>query len=139
MFDPEPMIAVDLWSARIPGFARFAEHHWFVIGRPGSADRWEVWQSPHQCDDAWGHLHLNLCSPSSGVGNGRGRLIYRWLGSAASDLASRIEAAPSNYPWLDTYRVFPGPNSNTFVQWVLGDIRNLGWRGVGRRFAWRSP
>jgi hypothetical protein len=64
----EPMVSVDLWAARIPGFGRFAEHHWFVIWRPSIADRWEVWQDADHGGDSWGHLHRNLLSPSQGVG-----------------------------------------------------------------------
>ena len=39
----------------------------------------------------------------------------------------------------DRYRYWPGPNSNSYVAWVLeraGIEYALGWRGIGRR--WRS-
>ncbi|MCC9658812.1 DUF3750 domain-containing protein [Rhodopirellula halodulae] len=130
-----PEVIVDLWTARIPGLGRFAEHHWFVVCRDGSIDRWEVWQSPDKCDTSWCHLHRNLLRPSSGVGNGPGRLVYRWSGDAAARLAARIESTPNNYPWNNYYRIYPGPNSNTYVQWVLGPLDTLGWRGFGRRYA----
>jgi hypothetical protein len=139
MIDSDPDIAVELWTARIPGLGRFAEHHWFVVCRPGSADRWEVWQTPNECDTSWGHLHCNLQHPAAGVGNGAGRMITRWTGDDGAYLAIRIEATPDVYPWLDEYRVFPGPNSNTYAQWVLGPLYTIGWRGVGRRFARHAP
>ena len=31
-------------AIRTPGLGRFADHHWFVIGRGVAAERWEVWQ-----------------------------------------------------------------------------------------------
>jgi len=126
---------VELWSARIPGFGRFAEHHWLVVWRGSSTARWEVWQTPDECATSWGHLHCNLLRPSSGVGNGPGRLIHHWDSDDALYLAARIESTPATYPWRHRYRVFPGPNSNTYVQWVLGPLYTLGWRGFGRRFA----
>jgi hypothetical protein len=132
---PESETIVDLWSAPIPGLGRFAEHHWLVVCRETHADRWEVWQTPSQCDTSWGHLHRNLRRPSSGVGNGPGRIIQRWTGDDAVFLALRTESSPAAYPWRDRYRIFPGPNSNTYVQWVLGPLHTLGWRGFGRRYA----
>lgn len=60
-------VIVELWSARIPGFARFAEHHWLVICREGRADRWEIWQAPGKCKSSWGHLHCNLMRPALGA------------------------------------------------------------------------
>lgn len=39
-------------------------------------------------------------------------------GPEAAQLIPRIEEAISRYPWADEYRVFPGPNSNTFPAWV---------------------
>jgi|SRR6056297_596987 len=132
---PESETIAELWSARIPGLGRFAEHHWLVVCRDSNADRWEVWQTPRECQTSWGHLHRNLMPPSAGVGNGPGRIIRRWTGEAAVYLAYRIEASPTAYPWVDRYRVFPGPNSNTYVQWVLGPLYTLGWRGFGRRYA----
>lgn len=126
---------VDLWSARIPGLGRFAEHHWLVVSNEAGTDRWEVWQAPHQCETSWAHLHRNLMRPSSGVGNGPGHIVHRWTGNDAAYLSHRIEASPTAYPWNECYRVYPGPNSNTYVQWVLGPLYTLGWRGVGRRYA----
>ncbi|WP_442510994.1 DUF3750 domain-containing protein [Novipirellula sp. SH528] len=139
MFNPDLDIAVDLWTARIPWIGRFAEHHWFVVSRPGSRDRWEVWQTPNECDTSWQYLHCNLLPPEAGVGNGAGRMITRWNGEEGASLATRIESTPDTYPWRNQYRVFPGPNSNTYVQWVLGSLYTLGWRGIGRRFARHAP
>jgi len=30
-----------------------------------------------------------------------------------------------SYPWPDAYRVWPGPNSNTFVAWVAREVPEL--------------
>ncbi|MEX1027585.1 MAG: DUF3750 domain-containing protein, partial [Candidatus Paceibacterota bacterium] len=96
-----------------------------------------VWQHSDQGGDSWGHLHRNLLKPSSGVGNGPGRLLRRWMGADAVAIAERIEWSPDSYPWRSVYRIFPGPNSNTYVQWVLQSDYTIGWRGVGRRFSRR--
>jgi len=128
-------VIVELWAARVPYLGCIADHHWLVICRPETVDRWEVWQKPNLCDTSWGHLHLNLLPPTCGVGNGDGRQLSRWNGQDAIRLVQQIESAPTDYPWVHQYRLFPGPNSNTFVQWALSDIYPLGWRGIGRTYA----
>ncbi|MEP0060720.1 MAG: DUF3750 domain-containing protein [Rhodopirellula bahusiensis] len=55
----------------------------------------------------------------------------------AGYLSTRIEASPTTYPWKERYRIYPGPNSNTYVQWILGSQYTLGWRGIGRRYSHR--
>ena len=39
-------------------------------------------------------------------------------GDKASQLIPQITAAVARYPWANEYTLFPGPNSNTFPQWV---------------------
>ncbi|MEM1069390.1 MAG: DUF3750 domain-containing protein [Planctomycetota bacterium] len=134
----ERSIIVELWTARVPRAGGFAEHHWLEINRASQIDRWEVWQEANHGGESWGHVHRNLLAPSEGVGNGPGRLLHRWTDLIASELARRIESTPTEYPWRDWYRVVPGPNSNTYVQWIIGEYYRLGWRGIGRGYASRG-
>ena len=46
-------------------------------------------------------------------------------GPGVDALIERIEAAVQNYPYADTYRIWPGPNSNTFTAFVLRDVPEL--------------
>ena len=135
------MLKVELRAAKIPGIAGFfADHYWFLVfcGQDGShnkaCDRWEVWQHASQNDSSWGHLHRNLLSPYQGVGNGPSSLIEAWLDTDSHPLIDRIEGAPSHYPFIDLYRYWPGPNSNTFIQWVVQDRIKLSRRAIGKAF-----
>ncbi|MBL9212095.1 MAG: DUF3750 domain-containing protein, partial [Opitutaceae bacterium] len=40
-------------------------------------------------------------------------------GSGVDAVIDRIEAAVADYPYAGTYRIWPGPNSNTFIAHVL--------------------
>ncbi len=125
---------VELRAARIPVIGIFAHHHWFVL-RGERSDRWEVWQDAEVGGEySRGHLHKNLRTPEAGVGAGPSWLVCRWQGKAALHLRLRIEQSPDTYPWCFKYRYWPGPNSNTFAQWVLGREFQLGRCGVGRRY-----
>ena len=132
---------VELRAAKIPGLPGFfADHYWLLVfqGMEGSTqmtcDRWEVWQHSRQNDCCWGHLHKNLLDPFQGVGNGPSRLVQEWMGHEAFLIIEKIESAPSDYPFIEQYRYWPGPNSNTFAQWVVSDQMNLGIRAIGKSF-----
>jgi hypothetical protein len=47
------------------------------------------------------------------------RLLAEKRGTGVDAIIDRIEAAVQTYPFAGTYRVWPGPNSNTFVAHVL--------------------
>ena len=131
---PTTETVVDLLAARVPKVGMIAHHHWFVIRTLHSVERWEVWQHANVRGESWGHLHRNLLAPAQGVGNGGSWRVAEFRKDEATFLASRIADAPRDYPWCDLYRYWPGPNSNTFAQWVLGDLYTLPWRGIGRRY-----
>ena len=135
------MIKVELLAARIPGLPGFfADHYWFLILHNfksqscQTCDRWEVWQHSCQNSSCWGHLHKNLLAHYQGVGSGPSRLMRQWMVDEACLIMEIIESSPSSYPFLETYRYWPGPNSNTFAQWVVRDQMELGTRAIGKSF-----
>ena len=128
---------VQLRAAKIPFVGWCAVHYWYVICEAQTAQRWEVWQSRELVAESWGHLHKNLLPPNSGVGNGASWLDFQWSGSEAIALCQVIEASPTTYPHTHCYRYLPGPNSNTYVQWVLHQARIdhvLSWKGLGKGY-----
>lgn len=111
-----------------------AVHFWFTVGD----DRWEVWQRRDAGGKSFGHLHRNLKARDEGVGGGPARLAGEWHGETAILLRTTLEDSGRSYPYLDRYRPWPGPNSNTFVAWVLrraGIDYRLPWKAIGRNFA----
>ncbi len=143
---PPEFPAVELWYAPLPRpLSRFAWHHWFVVRDAVSADvavstdRWEVWQSREAGGESTGHLHRNLMRPESGVGGGPSVCLFAWRGAEAENIVRVLERAWTHYPHRSRYLAFPGPNSNTFVAWVLkraglsGDAALLlRWQAVGK-------
>ncbi|NLD55400.1 MAG: DUF3750 domain-containing protein [Burkholderiaceae bacterium] len=47
-------------------------------------------------------------------------------GAGVEELIDRIEDAVADYPWPTRYRVWPGPNSNTFVAHLARQVPELG-------------
>jgi hypothetical protein len=73
-------------------------------------------------------------------------LLADLRGPGVEEIIDRIEAAANDYPYPDRYHVWPGPNSNTFVAFILRRVPELrvdlpptaigkdylGWKSVGK-------
>lgn len=129
---------VELRAAKIPVVGWLAVHYWYVVRDSQTCQRWEVWQRRELKPESWGHLHKNLMGPDAGVGNGASWLVQQWSDSKVGDrLGEIIINSPQTYPHCHRYRYWPGPNSNTYAQWVLSQAEidfDLGWKGVGRGY-----
>ncbi len=72
----------------------------------------------------------------------RPRLLKAHQGPAAEALIDAIDAAAQSYPWKSTYKVFPGPNSNTFTAWIARQVPELGldlpFSAIGSGYAARD-
>jgi hypothetical protein len=132
---------VQLKYASLPiPLGAFAFHYWFTVVHPdsGKCDRWEVWQRKNAGGISIGHVHCNLKSPDDGVGGGPAQLAVEWNGDIAAKIVSILQNVPQEYPYRDRYLPWPGPNSNTFVAWVLrkaGIEFILPWQAIGKDYA----
>ncbi|ARS52013.1 DUF3750 domain-containing protein [Kushneria konosiri] len=52
-------------------------------------------------------------------------LLADLRGRQAARAISHIDQAVDDYPWPQRYRVFPGPNSNTFIAWLIRQVPEL--------------
>jgi Protein of unknown function (DUF3750) len=94
----------------------FAEHMSLVL-KPANASEWTRydvvgWGSPIRRDD--------YAADAFWYGNAP-RVIYRLEGNEAAALIPKIEQSIAAYPnsAAGSYVIWPGPNSNTFVSWVV--------------------
>lgn len=128
---------VELRYASLPPPLRLiAAHYWFVVWDAQGCHRWEVWQTKNAGGRSIGHVHCDLKPIDAGVGGGPMRIAAAWSGADANAIATVLHDARA-YPHCERYFVWPGPNSNTFVAWVLrraGIAHRLGVRAFGKRY-----
>jgi len=55
----------------------------------------------------------------------RPRLLAGHRGPEVDQLIEKVDKAARSYPWRDTYKAFPGPNSNTFTAWIIKQVPEL--------------
>ncbi len=121
-----PDAVVQVYAARTWGWkGAFAVHSWIVIKPDGAAsyDRYEV--------VGWGvsrggsSVRRNLRPPDGRWAGNEPMLLAELRGPAAAAAIPRIEDAIARYPYPSSYVTWPGPNSNTFVAWVVREVPEL--------------
>jgi hypothetical protein len=112
-----------------------AVHSWIVV-KAKNASGWTRYDVV-----GWGNpLRINNWAPDGRWYGDRPTVIADVRGDEAEALIPRIEAAVKGYPYANTgdYRIWPGPNSNTFVATVLRAVPELGVtmpaNAIGRDF-----
>jgi Protein of unknown function (DUF3750) len=140
----EPSATVMILSTRTGNWKSiFAEHMSIVFKRENAAQwtRYDVvgWGNPVRKDAYAADAYWYGNTP---------RVVYRLQGPQAAALIPAIEQSIARYPHQqrNSYTVWPGPNSNTFVGWVVRNTNGfdaelppvavgkdwLGWAGVAQ-------
>jgi hypothetical protein len=113
--DPEARIVV--FAARTAGWRGiFAVHTWIVV-KPADADAY----TRYEVTGFGNPLRINGRPPDGYWLGDRPRIVADIRGPRAAAAIPKIEAAIMAYPYTQygDYRMWPGPNSNTFVATVL--------------------
>lgn len=117
----EPVVQV--YSARAFGWrGAVAVHTWIVVKRAGAPalTRYDV--------VGWGGdpvVRENFVAADALWYGQRPELLLDRRGDEVEAMIDAIEAAVQSYPFVHTYRSWPGPNSNTFVAHVGRNVPAL--------------
>lgn len=128
---PDPAVergaVVQVYGARTVGWrGAFGIHTWIATKR-SNADTYTI----HHV------IGWRVYRGGRGVVTQTGTPDFHWFGAYPELLADRrgdgidamiddIEAAVAAYPWPESYRAWPGPNSNTFTAFVARRVPALG-------------
>lgn len=120
---PERDAIIHVMSARTGGLkGAFATHSWLLLKKPGSRtfDRYDV--------VGWGRpVRKNAYAPDGKWYSNPPRIDATISGKDAEQLIPKLEAAIESYRYSrpGDYKIWPGPNSNTFVAHVLRSVPEL--------------
>jgi hypothetical protein len=103
----------------------FAIHTWIAAKRTGelSYTVYDVvgWRSRH----GQPVLRVVQDAPDRYWYGEKPRILKEHRGAGVDALIESVDKAALAYPWKTTYKVFPGPNSNTFTAWVAQQVPEL--------------
>lgn len=154
-YDSVLMYNVKLCSIPLPRPFSLAVHTFFLLSDGTTENRFEVWwEKDTSHPDA---LYLQKDFYDDPLIGGRKTIfesIYApkhffqtevlatvtgEVGSVAESLYSTIMNSFTTYPGRNRYRLLPGPNSNTYVQWAINQVPGcnftLPWNAFGKGFA----
>jgi hypothetical protein len=105
----------------------FGIHPWIAVKRSGASE-WTTyqligWRSLRGGD---GVVESTTDAPDRRWYGAEPMLLAQRRGPDVDALIDRIEDAARRYPWSRSYRLWPGPNSNTFVAWIARQVPELG-------------
>ncbi|MCB1868217.1 MAG: DUF3750 domain-containing protein [Gammaproteobacteria bacterium] len=126
--DQEPQAVIQIYGARAYNWrGAFGIHTWIAAKRRNSG-HYTVYQVI-----GWnlyrGHSVVTVQkggTPDFRWFNAQPELLLERRGGITETLIDRIESAVDAYPYAYRYRVWPGPNSNSFTAFVARKVPELG-------------
>ncbi|MEQ8687965.1 MAG: DUF3750 domain-containing protein [Imperialibacter sp.] len=141
---------VQVYAARTWGAKKVLAVHTWIATKGKGADHYQVSQIIGWALNRNGTaLFSEAGIPDKSWYGNEPTLLLDLRGRDAELVVDKVEAAISKYPYADTYTVWPGPNSNTFIAWLGLEVPELGldlpstaigkdWRPWNETFGW-SP
>lgn len=126
-----------------------AVHPWVVTVKNGTTTRWEVIYKKYKNRERFGYVYKNFYSdPTKGVrkhplsnkywNSSLLGLISGDEKSLAKQMFNFIEEVTPFYSHQENYKFLPGPNSNTYIAWILRKFPeskiNLPWNAFGKNY-----
>jgi hypothetical protein len=122
--DAHPEAMVRIYAARVGRWRGiFAVHSWLVFKEPG-AGAYERYDKV-----GWGRpIRHNGYAPDGRWYGNDPEIVFEATGAEAERLIPKLRAAVAAYPYgkAGDYHVWPGPNSNSFIAHVIGQVPELG-------------
>jgi hypothetical protein len=121
---PEPVVQV--YGARTMGVKGIFGVHTWVAVKPTNAMSWTVYEiigwRLRWSDSA---LVIRERQPDAPWFGSVPELYADKRGPGVEELIARIDKAAREYPYANTYTLWPGPNSNTFTAWIARKVPEL--------------
>ncbi len=122
----DPEAKVQIYAAKAFSWrGRFSLHTWIAVKEKNAAS-YKVYHAA-----LWNKYRgLKVVSEDQDLPDrywygAKPRIIFSVSAGDAEKLIPQIYAAINSYPYQDTYRAYPGPNSNTFVSHVIREVDGI--------------
>ena len=116
----EKRAIVQIYSARTYGWkGNLAVHPWIAI-KPANASEYEIYEViGYYAGTGRSVVRMSHREPDSRWFGNAPEMHFEARGKEAEEMIPHMLKAIESYPYPNDYRVYPGPNSNTFVSYVM--------------------
>lgn len=118
---------VQVYAARAARWrGAFGVHTWFAVKRTGESRYTRLEVIGYRVYYGGRAVQVRSGTPDGMWFGSYPTLLREIRGGASVDaMIDRLMDAAARYPYDDVYRVWPGPNSNTFVAWLAREVPEL--------------
>lgn len=118
---------IQVYGADVWGFrGNFAIHTW-VATKPRGAAEYRIYQViGWRLRRGGSALSITTGDPARPWFGSPAILLHEVRGEPAEELIERVHEAALHYPFAREYKMWPGPNSNSFTAWVGLEVPELG-------------
>ena len=121
-----PEAVVQVYAARAVGWrGYFGVHTWIAAKRAGAQEFTVYEVIGYRLRRAGTAVVVHHRAPDGYWFGNRPELLRDVRGAGVEGVIDRIESAVQQYPYAAKYRVWPGPNSNTFTAFVMREVPEL--------------
>ncbi len=122
--DKEPEAIVHVYTARAFNWrGYFAVHSW-IATKEKNADHYLTYHVTGFRDGA--NVLIRKDIPDRRWFGADVTLVQELKGYKAQSAIAKIAQAAKSYPYQENYRLWPGPNSNTFISYIIRNTDELG-------------
>jgi hypothetical protein len=127
---PDPLhhedAIIQVYGADVWGFrGNFAIHTWIATKSHGAAD-YQIYQViGWRLRTGRSVVSISTGNPSRPWYGSPAILLHEIRGAAAQALIGRVHEAAVGYPFEMEYKMWPGPNSNSFTAWIGLEVPGL--------------
>ncbi len=117
---------VQVYAARAVRWRGYFGVHTWIAVKPTGAEHFTVYEvAGFGLQRTGTSIRSSARAPDGRWYGNTPELLKDARGPGVDAIIQRIETAVQQYPYAATYHVWPGPNSNTFVAFVLRDVPEL--------------
>ena len=121
-----PEAVVQVYAARAAHWRGYFGVHTWIAAKPTNAPAFTVYEvTGFQVRRGGPAIRISQRSPDGRWFGSPPDLLADMRGAGVDAIIGRIEQAIAAYPYVNGYRVWPGPNSNTFTAFVLRQVPEL--------------
>jgi len=125
--EEEPAAVVQVYAARAFAWRGYFAVHCWIATKEKDSDHYVTYQvTEFQMRRTGGVVAVSPGIPDQRWYGSEPDLIVTMTGERAAQAIPKIAAAASSYPYQTSYRIWPGPNSNTFVSYILRKVPEIG-------------
>lgn len=123
----EKEAVVQVYAAKTVSWrGHFSVHSWIAVKEKNAEEYTTYHVIGWRTQRGLGTIRAEKDIPDRHWFGARPEILSSYVGKKAEAMIPEIEKAVKSYPYPDTYRAWPGPNSNTFVSHIIRSVPGMG-------------